>query len=85
MVYRIYVEKKPELANEAAGIYSDLSLLLGIEGLSGVRLLSRYDVESGDIEAALEKLEDAVEGRFSPLNYVTKEQVETEIARLKSN
>jgi len=47
--------------------------------------LSRYDVESGDIEAALEKLEDAVEGRFSPLNYVTKEQVETEIARLKSN
>ena len=46
MVYRIYVEKKPELANEAAGIYSDLSLLLGIEGLKGVRLLNRYDVEN---------------------------------------
>ncbi|MBE6656570.1 MAG: phosphoribosylformylglycinamidine synthase [Ruminococcaceae bacterium] len=46
MVYRIYVEKKPELANEAAGIYSDLSLLLGIKGLKGVRLLNRYDVEN---------------------------------------
>ena len=46
MVYRIYVEKKPSLANEAAGIYSDLSLLLGIEGLRGVRLLNRYDVEN---------------------------------------
>ena len=46
MVYRIYVEKKPELANEAAGIYSDLSLLLGIKGLTGVRLLNRYDVEN---------------------------------------
>ena len=46
MVYRIYVEKKPELANEAAGIYSDLSLLLGIKGLRGVRLLNRYDVEN---------------------------------------
>ena len=46
MVYRIYVEKKPALANEAAGIYSDLSLLLGIQGLQGVRLLNRYDVEN---------------------------------------
>ena len=46
MVYRIYVEKKPALANEAAGIYSDLSLLLGIKGLKGVRLLNRYDVEN---------------------------------------
>ena len=46
MVYRIYVEKKPSLANEASGIYSDLSLLLGIEGLRGVRLLNRYDVEN---------------------------------------
>ena len=46
MVYRIYVEKKPALANEAAGIYSDLSLLLGIKGLRGVRLLNRYDVEN---------------------------------------
>ena len=35
------------------------------------------------IAAALEKLEKAAEGRFSPLNYCTKERVLEEIARLK--
>jgi len=46
--------------------------------------LSRYDVEAGNVEAALEKLETASEGRFSPLNYVTKAVVDAEIARLKA-
>lgn len=45
--------------------------------------LSRYDVENGDTTAAIEKLQTALEGRFSPLNYVTRPQVEAEIARLK--
>ena len=47
--------------------------------------LSRYDLEKGDTQAAIEKLETASEGRFSPLNYVDKEQVEAEIARLKGH
>lgn len=45
--------------------------------------LSRYDLDNGNKAAALEKLEKALEGRFSPLNYVTKADVETEIKRLK--
>ena len=45
--------------------------------------LSRYDEEAGDREAALKKLEKAAGGRFSPLNYCSKETVEKEIARLK--
>lgn len=45
--------------------------------------LSRYDIENGDTAAALEKLEVALEGRFSPLNYVDKATVEAEIKRLK--
>ena len=45
--------------------------------------LSRYDEEAGDNEAALKKLEKAVVGRFSPLNYCSKEAVEKEILRLK--
>lgn len=44
--------------------------------------LSRYDLEAGDKAAALEKLETALDGRFSPLNYVTRAQVEEEIKRL---
>ena len=46
--------------------------------------LSRYDLDNGDKEAALEKLEVAVEGRFSPLNFVSKADIEKEIARLKA-
>ena len=47
--------------------------------------LSRYDLEKGDTQAAIDKLETASEGRFSPLNYLDKEKVEAEIARLKGN
>ncbi len=45
MVYRIYVEKKPELAFEAKALKEDLSGLLQIEGLTNIRLVNRYDVE----------------------------------------
>ena len=45
--------------------------------------LSRYDLENGDAAAALAKLEKAAEGRFSPLNFATKEGVQAEIDRLK--
>ncbi len=46
MVYRVYVEKKSELANEAKALLSDAVTLLGINNLKGVRLLNRYDVEN---------------------------------------
>lgn len=44
MVYRIFVEKKKELANEAATLAQDIKTLLGIP-LEGLRLINRYDVE----------------------------------------
>ncbi len=50
MVYRIYVEKKAELAHEAHTLASELRQLVGIEGLDGVRVLNRYDVENIDEE-----------------------------------
>ena len=46
MVYRIYVEKKKELANEARALLNDAVTLLGIKNLKDVRLLNRYDVEN---------------------------------------
>ena len=46
MVYRIFVEKKPELANEARALLQDARGLLGIEALENVRLLNRYDAEN---------------------------------------
>ena len=46
MVYRIYVEKKKELANEAKALLSDARNLLGIRSLDDVRVINRYDVEN---------------------------------------
>ena len=46
MVYRIYVEKRRELAHEANALYSELKNLLGISTLSSVRILNRYDAEN---------------------------------------
>ena len=46
MVYRIFVEKKKELANEARALLSDARTLLGIGGLADVRILNRYDAEN---------------------------------------
>ena len=50
MVYRVYVEKKPELAHEAASLFSELTNLLGVKDLTGLRVINRYDVENLDPE-----------------------------------
>ena len=46
MVYRIFVEKKAGLDNEARGLLSEAKNLLGIEGLENIRLFNRYDAEN---------------------------------------
>ncbi len=71
MVYRIFVEKKPELANEAKALYSELKNLLGIKNLTGVRFLNRYDVEN----ISEELFSEAVNTVFSEpqLDIVTNE------------
>ena len=61
MVYRIYVEKRAELAHEATALYSELKNLLGIATLSSVRILNRYDAEN----IAPELFEEAVRSVFS--------------------
>ncbi|MEG1997324.1 MAG: AIR synthase-related protein, partial [Clostridiales bacterium] len=48
MIYRIYTEKKPQFAVEAAGIYKDIRENLGITALKGLRVFNRYDVEGID-------------------------------------
>ena len=44
--------------------------------------LAQYDIEAGDTAAAREKLQTALEGRFSPLNYATKGMVTTALEKL---
>ena len=45
MVYRVYVEKKPGLDQEARALLNDARSLLGIRSLTKVRLFNRYDAE----------------------------------------
>ena len=46
MVYRVFVEKKPELAHEAKSLLSDARTLFGINELENVRVINRYDAEN---------------------------------------
>ena len=46
MVYRIYVEKKAGLDNEARALKNEISLFLGIKSVEGLRMFNRYDAEN---------------------------------------
>ncbi len=61
MVYRIFVEKKKGLDNEARGLLSEARNLLGISGLENVRLFNRYDAE----KITAEQFDYAVKTVFS--------------------
>ena len=75
MVYRIYVEKKPELAHEAQKLTKDAKSFLGISALESARVINRYDVEN--IEEAL--FSYACQTVFSePQLDVVSESVDTE-------
>ncbi len=50
MVYRIYVEKREGLQNEAKALLSDINNLLSIKSLTDVRVINRYDAENIDKE-----------------------------------
>ena len=48
MVSRVYVEKKPGFDVEAQQLKSELVTILGVKGLSSLRLINRYDVVGAD-------------------------------------
>ncbi|MCM1461145.1 MAG: phosphoribosylformylglycinamidine synthase [Bacteroides sp.] len=60
-VYRIYVEKKPQYAVEGEAVLSDLKTALRVEGIDGVRVINRYDVE----EISPEDMKRAIPTVFS--------------------
>ncbi len=45
-VRRVYVEKKPEFAVKAKELQAEIGSYLGISGVTGVRVLIRYDIEN---------------------------------------
>ena len=74
MVYRIYVEKRQGLDNEARGVRNEIVELLGIKNLESVRLLNRYDAEN----ITEELFETAVKTVFSePQTDITYREMPT--------
>ncbi len=80
MVYRVYVEKKKELAHEASALKNDIVSLLQIKSLEDIRVINRYDVEN--IEEEL--FDYCVKTVFSEpqLDIVSKEITGTENAKI---
>ena len=76
-VYRVLGDR------DAAKEWFDKAIAIKASQIDTLWFLSRYDEEAGNLQGALEKLEEAAEGRFSPLNYCSREMVQQEIARLK--
>ena len=76
-IYRVLEDKA------GAREWFDKAYALKDSQIDTLYFLSRYDEEAGDRKAALEKLEKAASGRFSPLNYCSRETVQKEIERLK--
>ena len=76
-IYRVKGDK------EGAKAWFDKAIARKENQIDTLYFLSRYDLEAGNREAALEKLEKAAEGRFSPLNYCSREAIQQEIEQLK--
>lgn len=46
MVYRVFTEKKKELAAEAKALLNDINTLLQINSVTSLRVINRYDAEN---------------------------------------
>ena len=79
LYYRLLDDKKK------AKEYFDLAHAKKPGQIDTLWFLSRYDLEAGDKQAAIGKLETAMEGRFSPLNYVSQSEIDEEIKRLQAD
>ena len=67
----------------AAKAWFDRAIALKPGQIDTLWFLSRYDLEAGETAKAVERLEKAAEGRFSPLNFADKAMIEAELQRLK--
>ncbi len=75
MVYRVYVEKREGLQNEAKALLTEINDLLSIKALENVRVINRYDAE----DISKELFDYAVGAVFSePQLDIASEDIDTE-------
>lgn len=75
--YRLLNDKK------TAREYFEKAIELKDSQIDTLYFLALYDMEDGKKEEAKAKLEKALQGRFSPLNYANKARVEEALAKLQ--
>lgn len=68
---------------EKAREYFEKALAIKDSQIDTLYFLAQYDLAEGKKDDALAKLKKASEGRFSPLNYATKDRVLAEIKELE--
>lgn len=64
--------------------YFDAAIKIKSGQIDTLYFLALYDIEDGKNEDAAEKLELALEGRFSPLNYADKDKINALLDTLKA-
>ncbi|MDR0821645.1 MAG: phosphoribosylformylglycinamidine synthase [Oscillospiraceae bacterium] len=71
MVYRVYTKKKPQFAEEAAGVLADIHTALKLDKVTAVGIINRYDVEG----LSEELFDNAITSLFSepPLDDIYRE------------
>ncbi len=69
---------------ETAKTYFEKALALKPGQIDTLYFLAQYDIADGNLEAAAEKLTKALAGRFSPLNYATREMLEEQLKTLNT-
>lgn len=67
---------------EKAKPYFDRAIEIKPSAIDTNYFLSLYDIENGNREKAIERLQTARKGFFSPLNYATPEKIDEKLAEL---
>ncbi len=74
--------RKPNPDKSKAKEYFNKALEIRPNQIDTLYFLAKFDLEDGKNEDATQKLNKALEGNFSPLNYATKEKINKILERL---
>lgn len=77
-----YHYRKPNSNKNIAKEYFDKAIKIRPNQIDTLYFLAKYDLENGNKTEAIKKLNKALEGNFSPLNYATKEKINNMLSQI---
>jgi len=69
---------------ETAKVYFDKAIALKPEAIDTNYFLALYDIENGDKESAIRRLETSLKGFTSPLNYASPEMIKEKLKEIEA-